>query len=139
MPRLLKELADQADAGLLAPPRIYWSGRNFMVIQYWRSVEALGAYARDGSLGHAAVWRNFNRAGAATADVGLYHESYSVPAANMESLYANMPVSGLAQATAWAPRARRQRSRSADRMGQRDPEYVPDGRRKESVGAGGRS
>jgi hypothetical protein len=126
MSRLIRELADRPDSGLLAPPRSYWSGRNFLVVQYWRSVEALGTYARDGSLGHLAAWRGFNRTGAGTADVGLYHETYSVPASSMESLYANMPPSGLAQATSWAPRVRRSRTRQAERMGQQDPEYVPD-------------
>jgi hypothetical protein len=140
MPRLLRELADQPEAGLLAPPQLFWSGRSFLVVQYWRSVEALGAYARDHGLGHVEVWRAFNRDGAGTGHVGVYHETYTVPAANIESLYANMPVVGLAQATSWAHRAARRRSRAAERMGQQDPAYVPDdGRMAGSVGAGGRS
>ncbi|RFU22449.1 DUF4188 domain-containing protein [Geodermatophilus marinus] len=125
MPRMLRELAGRPGSGLLAPPRSYWSGRDFLLVQYWRSVEDLGAYARDSRLSHAPAWAAFNRRGAGTADVGLWHETYAVPAGAVESLYGNMPVAGLAAATGWAPRAQRSRSRAVDRMGQRDPEYVP--------------
>lgn len=128
MPRMLRELADRPECGLLAPPRIYWSGRDLLVVQYWRSVEHLGAYAKDPSLAHAPAWGAFNRRGAARADVGIWHETYSVRADQIESLYGNMPVAGLAAATGWAYRAQRTRSAAGERMGQHDPDYAPDRR-----------
>src|SRR5690349_1144566 len=76
MPKMLGELA-KADRGLLAA-RTYWSGRVFMTVQYWRSAEELGAYARDASLSHAPAWGAFNRSAAATGDVGVFHETYVV-------------------------------------------------------------
>jgi hypothetical protein len=118
MPRMIRELADHPEAGLLAPPRTYWSGRDFLVVQYWRSVEELGAYARNSAFLHAAAWGAFNRSGAATGDVGIWHETYTVRAEQIESLYGNMPLAGLAAATSWAPRLRRRPSRAGERMGQ---------------------
>jgi len=126
MPRMLRELAQRPEAGLLAPPRKYWSGRDFLVVQYWRSVEHLGAYARDPALAHAPAWRVFNRTAAAGGDVGIWHETYAVRPEQVESLYGNMPVAGLAAAVGGAPRARRTRSAAAVRMGQEDPDVVAD-------------
>ncbi|HXV93788.1 MAG TPA: DUF4188 domain-containing protein [Pseudonocardia sp.] len=126
MPRMLRELAERPGSGLLAPPRTYWSGRDVLLVQYWRSVEDLGAYAKDANLAHVPAWSAFNRTGAATADVGIWHETYTVRPEQVESLYGNMPIAGLAAATAWAPRVRRTRSKAGERMGQREPEYVPD-------------
>ncbi|MGY1615343.1 DUF4188 domain-containing protein [Geodermatophilus sp. SYSU D00691] len=128
MPRMIRELLARPDSGLLARPRTYWSGRDLLVVQYWRSVEDLGRYARDAGMAHAPAWGAFNRSGAASADVGIWHETYSVRADQVESLYGNVPLRGLAEATSWAPRVRRTRSRTGERMGQHDPEYVADSR-----------
>lgn len=120
MPRMLRELAALEDSPLLAV-RSYWSGRVFFTVQYWRSLEELGAYARDTSRSHAPAWGAFNRSGAGTADIGLFHETYHVRAEQVESLYGNMPPFGLAAATALVPRAERPARAAARRMGQRDP------------------
>ena len=124
MGRMLAELAGRPEAGLLGA-RSYWSGRVLLTIQYWRSVEHLGAYARDAGLAHAPMWGRFNRAIAGTADVGIFHETYTVRADQIESLYGNMPPFGLAAAERWVPRAVRARSAAGRRMGQQEPEYVP--------------
>ena len=42
MPRMLKELEAQPDAGLLGATLLF-GGRTLMVVQYWRSAEQLGA------------------------------------------------------------------------------------------------
>jgi hypothetical protein len=34
-----------------------FGGRTLVTIQYWRSAEELGAFARDASLSHAPAWR----------------------------------------------------------------------------------
>src|SRR3712207_1972886 len=44
MPRMLAELAEHPEDGLLHACS-YWSGRTFLVLQYWRSAEDLGRYA----------------------------------------------------------------------------------------------
>jgi hypothetical protein len=123
MQRMLGELAGRPDAGLLGA-RSYWSGRVLLTIQYWRSVEHLGAYARDAGLAHAPMWSRFNRRTAATADVGIFHETYAVRAEQVESLYGNMPRFGLAAAEQWVPRSARARSTAGRRMGQQEPEYA---------------
>jgi hypothetical protein len=134
MRRMLAELAGRPEAGLLGA-RGYWSGRVLLTIQYWRSVEHLGAYARDPGLAHAPMWSRFNRRTAATADVGIFHETYAVRAEQIESLYGNMPRFGLAAAEQWAPRAARARSMAGRRMGQQEPEYVPASPAARAAGA----
>lgn len=124
MPRMLRELAERPDVGLLGA-RSYWSGRTFLTVQYWRSAEELGRYARDPALRHQPAWAAFNRAAAGSGDVGIFHETYTVGRENVETLYGNMPPFGLALAHGWVPRGTRPaRSRTQDRMGQQDPEYV---------------
>jgi hypothetical protein len=120
MPQMLAELG-QADAGLLEA-RTYWSGRTFLVLQYWRSAEELGAYARNPALRHAPAWKAFNGAGAGTGDVGIFHETYVVPRDRIESRYANMPTTGLAAAHGLVPWTAPGRATEADkRMGTRSP------------------
>lgn len=123
MPRMLAELKERPDAGLLGA-RSYWSGRVFLVVQYWSSAEALGRYARDPQLAHQPAWAAFNRAVAGNGDVGIFHETYQVPRSGVESLYGNMPAYGLALAQHSVPRARGRRSDAQERMGQQDPEYL---------------
>lgn len=123
MPKMLAELEKHPDAGLLGA-KIYWAGRDFLTVQYWRSAEDLGRYARDPDLAHQPAWSRHNRRTAATADVGVWHETYHVPAADIESLYANMPPSGLGAALGTVARAAAPRTGTQDRMGQQDPEYV---------------
>jgi hypothetical protein len=124
MPRMVRELEDGPDRGFLGA-RTFWSGRVFLVVQYWRSLEALGAYARASDLQHAPMWRRFNGGIAATADVGVFHETYLVDASRAETLYGNMPVFGLAAATEHVPRSQRRRSPTVERLGQVDPQFVP--------------
>ena len=123
MPRMLRELA-QEDRGLLGA-RSYWSGRSLLTVQYWRSAEELGAYARDTSLSHAPAWAAFNRDAAGSGDVGVFHETYVVPADRIESVYANMPVFGLAAAVGSLERAAREaRTGAHQRLGSTEPDYV---------------
>lgn len=123
MPRMVADLRAEPAAGLLGA-RSYWSGRVFLVVQYWRSVEDLGTYARDAGKRHRPAWAAFNRAAAGTGDVGIFHETYVVPAEGVETLYGNMPTFGLAQAHRAVRRGGRPHSRAQRRMGQRDPQLV---------------
>lgn len=94
---MLRALYQRPELGLLSAH--FWIGpRGPLVVQYWRSVEQLEAFARDASLPHHPAWRAFNRAVGSGGDVGIWHETYVVPAGKWETLYGNMPRFGLAQA-----------------------------------------
>lgn len=123
MPKMLRELQARPDAGLL-DARSFWSGRTFLTVQYWSSMEALGRFARDPRMTHQPAWAAFNRSGAGTGDVGVFHETYEVPRSAVESLYGNMPPFGLGRALGTVSRSAGRRTRAQDAMGQRDPEYV---------------
>jgi hypothetical protein len=123
MPRMLAELGKDEAAGLLSA-KSYWAGRDLVTVQYWRSLEELGRYARDPQRSHQPAWARHNRRAARSGDVGIWHETYLVPRANIESLYSNMPTAGLGAALGVIPRAAATRTTTHDRMGQQEPEYV---------------
>jgi hypothetical protein len=123
MPRMLKEL-EGADVGLLGA-RTYWSGRVFMTVQYWRSAAELGSFARNSTMSHAPAWAAFNSKSAAKAHVGIFHETYLVPSAAIESLYGNMPPFGLGAALGSVERGTtRDRSDANVALETTEPEYV---------------
>lgn len=125
MVRMLRELEGQADSGLLGY-RTRIGGRNLEVIQYWRSFDALHAYARAKDAEHLPAWASFNRLIDNNGTVGIWHETYLVPAANYEAVYRNMPVHGLAAATE-AVSARGRRRTAAGRLGRTDGSDYPVG------------
>jgi hypothetical protein len=102
MPRMLKELYADPSLGMLGAQG-YRSGRVFVVVQYWRSFDHLEAYARSNDHVHLPAWRAFNARARRSPDVGIFHETYVVPAGSVESFYGNMPVFGLAAATGHTP------------------------------------
>lgn len=93
MPRMLKELSGRPESGLLGGQM--WFGRTTLMVQYWRSLEQLLAYAKDREAQHLPAWRAFNRAVGANGDVGIWHETYVVSAGQYENVYVNMPPFGL--------------------------------------------
>jgi hypothetical protein len=94
MPRMLKELAQHKELGLLhAYPCL--SGRTLMTVQYWRSFEQLHAYAHMKDKEHLPAWAAFNRRVGGNGAVGIFHETFLVKAGEYESVYANMPPFGL--------------------------------------------
>jgi Domain of unknown function (DUF4188) len=112
MPRMLAELDRKPEAGLLSH-RLYMSGRIFLVQQYWDSFDKLIAYAHDSSAQH---WVAFNRAVARDGTVGVWHETYLIEPGKYETtIYANMPLFGLAGATTHV-RAEGGLSAARDRM-----------------------
>jgi hypothetical protein len=70
---------------------------------YWKSFEHLEYFARNADDPHLEPWRAFNRSIGSDGSVGIWHETYLVPAAQSESIYVNMPVFGLAAATNHVP------------------------------------
>lgn len=119
MPPMIEELKRNPDLGLLhAEFFVYWRGVG--VVQYWRSFEQLHAYAHAREAGHLPAWAEFNRRIGADGSVGIWHETYTVAPGQYESIYANMPRFGLAQAaehasvTGWLNGAR-------ERIGRGEP------------------
>lgn len=116
MPRMIRELyeakaaaarGEGPDLGFL-DARTVLDGRGVTVVQYWRSVEDVYRYARSPEHEHRPAWQAFNaRARRADGSVGIWHETYAVPAGGHESIYVAMPPSGLARATSEVPVARR--------------------------------
>ncbi|MVA76548.1 DUF4188 domain-containing protein [Auraticoccus sp. F435] len=97
MPRMLRELARDPGSGFLGY-RLLLGGRGVTVVQYWRDVESVYAYAGDPARSHRPAWQAFNRrARRAGPAVGIWHETFQV--ARAESVYVDMPPTGLAAAT----------------------------------------
>jgi hypothetical protein len=90
---------DLALPGLLGA-RTHVGFPNILVVQYWRSYEALEAYASARDREHLPAWAAFNKAIGSNGDVGIWHETYLVKDGAHESVYNNMPVWGLAAAGA---------------------------------------
>ena len=58
MPRMLKELEEDPNSGLMGYfNALYWRGA--VVTQYWRSFEALERFARDTNGPHWPAWKRF--------------------------------------------------------------------------------
>jgi hypothetical protein len=98
MPRMLKELSQDPELGLLGHEM--WFGRTTIVLQYWRSPEHLLRYAHAREAAHLPAWREFNRRVGTGGDVGVWHETYLVRPGAHESIYVNMPAFGLGRAGA---------------------------------------
>lgn len=112
---MIRELMTHPDKGMLGYQQ-YLSGRTVMLVQYWRSFEALEHFARNADDPHLGAWRAFNKAVGTGGDVGIFHETYAVAAGAAEAVYNNMPAYGLAKATASVPVAKRGQA-AAYRMG----------------------
>lgn len=96
MPRMLTELKRRPELGLLGAH--IWFGRTILVLQYWRSFEALTTYARDPDRAHLPAWNRFRKRIGDSGDVGIFHETYRVSDGSYEVIYHNMPPFGLGEA-----------------------------------------
>lgn len=94
MPPMLREQAADPGSGLLSS-RPFFSLRNIGVLQHWRTAEDLHAYAHAAGGKHIRAWKRFNDRVGTSGDVGIWHETYVVPARSMESIFVNMPRYGL--------------------------------------------
>jgi len=110
MPRMLAELSrnkeasargEAEDLGFLGAETLV-GAKGPWVVQYWRSVEHLYAYAGRQDLAHVPAWRAFNTRARAHPDaVGIWHETYVVDRA--ETIYVATPPMGLPKATSTVP------------------------------------
>lgn len=57
-----------------------WSGRTTMMVSYWKTPEHLRRFAADQDAPHLEPWRRFMKELSGTEDVGIWHETYQVPA-----------------------------------------------------------
>jgi hypothetical protein len=117
MPKMLAYLAEHPDKGLLRYEQAAFPSP--LIVQYWRSFDDLARFARDRDDPHLEPWRQFNRRIGDSGDVGIWHETYRVSTANIETIYGNMPARGLAAATDLVP-VSRGRDSAAARIGAAD-------------------
>ncbi len=114
MPRMLRELYTQPSLGLLSHEM--WFSRTIILVQYWRSMDALLAYAQDRQAAHLPAWQAFNQAIGTDGTVGIWHETYLAGPGRYENVYVNMPAFGLGKAGTLRP-ARSGLQSAAGRLG----------------------
>jgi hypothetical protein len=91
MPAMLAELEKKPESGFLGGQPIGLG----VIVQYWRSVEQLLAYAHAKDGQHYPNWVRFNQRVGKSADLGIWHETYQVRAGQYECIYSNMQPFGL--------------------------------------------
>ena len=92
-----RHLAQHPEDGLLHLEN--WFGRTTLLLSYWRDPQSIQAFASNTDAPHLEPWRRFMKNVAASNDVGIWHETYVIPAGHSETIYASMPLFGLAAAT----------------------------------------
>lgn len=125
MPRMLAELernraaaarGEAEDLGFLGATTLF-GAKGPWVVQWWRSTEQLYAYSRMATKAHLPAWRAFNAAARRSPGaVGIWHETYAVPAGSVESIYGNGSTIGLGAVTGTVPMMRRGRT-ARERLG----------------------
>jgi hypothetical protein len=90
---MLKELHQHRELGFLGYH--LWPGRTMLLLQYWRSMDALVDYAKARDSAHLPAWQRFNRAVGTDGSVGIWHETYKAGPGSYENVYVNMPSFGL--------------------------------------------
>jgi hypothetical protein len=83
-----------AGTGLLRSERFAFGWGHLGFLQYWSGFEALDDWSHRAP--HAEWWRAAAERMRTKGDVGVYHESFLVPRANVESIYLDCPPVGLA-------------------------------------------
>lgn len=101
MGAMLAELRAVPDSDLLHVES--WGGRTSIMVQYWKSFDALERYATARDLAHLPAWTKFNRLIGSNGDVGIWHETYTISPGQFECVYNNMPPFGLAKAMELVP------------------------------------
>jgi len=98
---MIREQRARPECGLL------WStswreGREGTVLQYWRTMEALMAYAQDMQFIHGPLWKAFNHGIGDSGQIGIWHEAIVIDAetpGHLHTIYRDVPERGLAAAT----------------------------------------
>lgn len=116
MPAMVAELSrnkaaaargDADDLGFLGASTLL-GRKGPWVVQYWRSTEHLYRYASSADAKHLPAWKKFNAAARKHPDaVGIWHETFAVPAEGIETLYGNGAAIGLGEFTGTVEATRR--------------------------------
>jgi hypothetical protein len=122
MPRMIRELERSPESGFLGARFMLAGPRSPIVVQYWRSFDHLEAYSRSHDAQHWPAWVAFNKRVGSSGDVGIWHETYLVPAGAYECVYNNMPPTGLGAVAKLVPASGR-KAAAASRAGVRDEPY----------------
>ncbi len=93
MPKMIAELEAKPESGFLGHQQLGMT----TLVQYWRSLDQLLAYARSRDGVHYPYWVKFNREIGSNGDIGIWHETFIVHAGDYECIYNNMPLMGLAK------------------------------------------
>lgn len=101
MPRMITELYRQPELGFIHAEM--WFARTTIMVQYWRSMEQLLAYAKSKDAQHLPAWRAFNKSVGTDGSVGIWHETYLASPGSYENVYVNMPPFGLGKAGSLYP------------------------------------
>ena len=94
---MIAELSANPASGFMGAEVLRKGLRTVCMVQYWRDFEALESYARDRAQSHWPAWTAFNKAVGDDGTVGIFHETYCVPAGGFETICVNMPLFGLAK------------------------------------------
>ena len=108
--------AKVAGAGLLHAERFAAGTGHVVLLQYWRDYESMEAWTRRPP--HSEWWRSAVDRMRRKGDLGVYHESFLVPRANVESIYLDSPPVGL-MAFGDLDDANGPRTAARDRLGRR--------------------
>ncbi|MEU4288308.1 DUF4188 domain-containing protein [Kribbella sp. NPDC026596] len=99
---MLRQLSKDPASGLLGF-RTLPTWRGVTMIQYWESIEKLQAFANDDDRTHRPAWVDYFRKSYKGGAVGIWHETYVVPAGSVETIYGNMPLFGLGKVAGVEP------------------------------------
>lgn len=92
---MIAELSRNNESGFLGTEYALCSPRQIILIQYWKDFDSLERYARSKDEKHWPAWVAFNRSVGSDGTVGIFHETYAVQSGAYETVYANMPATGL--------------------------------------------
>jgi len=120
---MLRTLSPPPEKGFLGM-QTFLNWRGVTVLQYWRSFDDLERFARSKEEPHLSAWRRFNKAVGTDGSVGIWHETYQVASGQYETVYNNMPIYGLANATDHLPATGRKET-ARRRMGGESEPAVP--------------
>jgi len=95
MPKMIRELEQNPELGFLGHEQ--YGGRTTLMLQYWRSLDHLLAYAHARDSEHLPGWRNYNERVRKSGVVGVWHETYVIKPGAYENVYVQMPPFGLAR------------------------------------------
>ncbi len=122
---MLATLRQYPEKGFLGQESFYrFLPLEVMLITYWKSFEHLENFARNADDPHLESWRKFNKSIGSDGSVGIWHETFLVRSGQSESVYANMPIFGLAAATQHIP-AVGKRETARRRLGGNNEPAVP--------------